>query len=80
MIEILAQTGGVGVMLDYGAKVLLLAGVDRARIRRKVEPDAELISDVRFLRVRGTLGRASCTLFEDDQLVCEAEILFAIQG
>lgn len=80
MIETLAQVGGVGVMVDYGARVLLLAGVDKARIRRKVEPDAELISDVCFLRVRGTLGRASCMLFADEHLVCEAEILFAVQG
>ncbi len=80
MIESLAQLGGIAVLLDerYSRTLPLLGGVERARFRRQVLPGETLEIEITVDRLSTKAGKGHGTIRVEDQLACEAQLLFVI--
>jgi 3-hydroxyacyl-[acyl-carrier-protein] dehydratase len=79
-VETIAQTGAVAVLLipENRGKLLLFAGIDRARFKRIVRPGDRLIIDVEIESFRRNIGRGRGRATVDGDLACSADIMFAI--
>lgn len=80
IIEAMAQVGAVAVLSipEFAGKLALFAGIDKARFRRQVVPGDVLRMEVELLRIRIGLGKGKGTAKVGDELVAEAELLFAL--
>lgn len=80
IIEAMAQVGGVALLSsdDFKGRIVFLTGVDNARFKRQVIPGDVLTMEVEFVKLRGTMGKGHGKVTVGDELVCEADILFAI--
>lgn len=80
IIEAMAQVGAVAVLStpEFTGELALFAGIDKARFRRQVVPGDVLHLDVELLRVRGSLGKGKGIAKVGDEVVAEAELLFAL--
>lgn len=80
IIEAMAQVGAVAVLStpEYAGKLALFAGIDNARFRRQVVPGDVLRLEVELLRIRGSLGKGKGVAKIADNLVAEADLLFAL--
>lgn len=80
IIEALAQVGGVALLKSeqFKGRLAFLTGIDNARFKRQVVPGDQLRLEVEFVRMRGTMGKGHAVATVDGDLVCEADILFAI--
>lgn len=80
IIEAMAQVGGVALLSsdDFKGRIVFLTGVDNARFKRQVIPGDVLTMEVEFTKLRGTMGKGHGRVTVGDELVCEADILFAI--
>lgn len=80
IIEALAQLGCVAMLIkeEYKGMIGLFAGIDSARFKKPVIPGDKLILQVELLKLKGPIGKFKGTATVDDQLACEAELLFAI--
>ncbi|GAA3997443.1 3-hydroxyacyl-ACP dehydratase FabZ [Deinococcus rubellus] len=77
IIEALAQASMFCLPLEEGT-VAYLAGVEKARFKRKVVPGDQLHLHARLDFVRRGLGKTVCRAEVDGVVVAEAEILFAV--
>jgi 3-hydroxyacyl-[acyl-carrier-protein] dehydratase len=79
MIEALAQAGGIlllpEVMGGDGDKLMVLAGVEKARFRRPVTPGDILRLEVEVLQFKSRAARMQGNAYVGDKLVCEALLL-----
>jgi 3-hydroxyacyl-[acyl-carrier-protein] dehydratase len=80
IIEALAQTACVATLSlpELKGKLGLFAGIDNARFKRPVRPGDTLRLEVTLDKLRRVVGRGSGTATVDGQVVCEAELLFAL--
>ncbi|AGL03595.1 3-hydroxyacyl-ACP dehydratase FabZ [Desulfoscipio gibsoniae] len=80
IIEAMAQVGGVAVLSkpEFAGKLALFAGIDKARLRRQVVPGDVLRMEVELLRLRGNFGKGKGIAKVGDDLVAEADLLFAL--
>ncbi len=80
IIEALAQVGGVALLKSeqFKGRLAFLTGIDNARFKRQVVPGDQLRLEVEFVRMRGQMGKGHAIATVDGELVCEADILFAI--
>lgn len=80
IIEALAQTGAVVILSnpDFKGRIAYFAGLKSAKFRKSVLPGDTLRLEVEITRVRGTFGFGQGQAFVKDDLVCEAELMFAI--
>ncbi|MBM7609047.1 3-hydroxyacyl-ACP dehydratase FabZ [Ureibacillus composti] len=80
IIEALAQVGGVALLNSeqFKGRLAFLTGIDNARFKRQVIPGDQLRLEVEFVRLRGSMGKGHAVATVDGELVCEADILFAI--
>jgi len=80
MIEAIAQTGAVAVLMlpQYLGKIVLFAGIDRARFKRIVKPGDILKIEVNISDFRRNIGRASGKATVDGSIACSAEAMFAV--
>jgi len=80
MIEAIAQAGAVAVLMlpQYLGKIILFAGIDRARFKRIVKPGDTLIVEVDILDFRRNIGKASGKATVDGSIACSAEAMFAV--
>ena len=80
IVEMLAQTGGVMLLLPGGSrgKLAYLGGIDKARFRKPVFPGDTLTAHVELLKARGNISWVKATAKVGDKIVCEAELSFAI--
>ncbi|MBQ0139480.1 MAG: 3-hydroxyacyl-ACP dehydratase FabZ [Kurthia sp.] len=80
IIEAMAQVGGIALLSsdDFKGRIVFLTGIDNARFKRQVIPGDVLTMEVEFLKIRGTMGKGHGKVTVGDELVCEADILFAI--
>jgi len=80
IIEAMAQVGAVAVLQtpDFAGKLALFAGIDKARFRRQVVPGDVLRLEAELTRMRGNLGKSKATARVGEDLVAEAELMFAI--
>lgn len=80
MIEAIAQAGAVAVLMlpQFSGKIVLFAGIDKARFKRIVRPEDTLKIEVDILDFRRNIGKAFGKATVDGGLACSAEALFAV--
>lgn len=80
IIEALAQAGGVALLSSeaFKGRLAFLTGIDNARFKRQVVPGDQLKLEVEFVKLRGSMGKGHGIATVDGEIVCEADILFAI--
>ena len=80
IIEMMAQVGGVMLLKPEGnaGKLAYLAGVEKARFRKPVLPGDTITAEITIVRERGNLGWTKAEARVNGDLVCDAEISFAL--
>ena len=80
IVEALAQLGCVAMLIkeEYKNMIGLFAGIDNVRFKKQVVPGDKLELYVELLKLKGPIGKFKAEAKVDDQLVAEAEVLFAI--
>ncbi|MFF5993885.1 3-hydroxyacyl-ACP dehydratase FabZ [Lysinibacillus sp. KU-BSD001] len=80
IVEALAQVGGVALLSveENKGRLAFLTGIDNCRFKRQVTPGDQLLLEVEFIKLRGQMGKGKGIATVDGELVCEAEILFAL--
>lgn len=81
ILEALAQVGAIAVldMEENKGKIGFLAGVDKCRFKREVQPGDQLQLEVEILRMKGPVGKGKGIATVNGETACEAEITFAIK-
>jgi UDP-N-acetylglucosamine acyltransferase len=82
MLESLSQVAAILLLQRTDAPPnmrIYLRGVNDAKFRRQVVPGDRLRLEITLGRVRKSLARAQATAFVGDQIVAEAELLFALR-
>ncbi len=82
IIEMMAQVSGVMLLSlpNHKGKLAYLAGIAKARFRKPVIPGDTLRAEASLIRSRGTMGVVKAEARVDGILVCEAELMFALQS
>ncbi|PWA11865.1 3-hydroxyacyl-[acyl-carrier-protein] dehydratase FabZ [Pueribacillus theae] len=80
IVEALAQVGGVAMLVkpENKGKLGFFAGIDKCRFKKQVKPGDQLKLDVEIIRAKGVMVKGKGIATVDGELVCEAEIMFAI--
>ena len=80
IVEALAQVGAVAILKkeENRGRLAFFAGIDSCRFKRQVKPGDQLRLEVEMVRLRGSLGKAKAVATADGEMVCEAEIMFAL--
>lgn len=81
ILEALAQVGAVLVLSkeENKGKIALFAGIDKCRMRRQVEPGDTLRLEIEVIKLKGPIGKCKAQAFVDENLACEAELMFAME-
>ena len=80
IVEAMAQAGGV-LMLSKSenrGKIAYLVSVNNARFRKMVLPGDTLTMEVTVVKMKSKIGLVDCVAKVNDQEVCNAEIMFAL--
>ena len=79
-IEALAQVGGVALLSleENRDKLPLFDGVDKVRFRGVVRPGDTLHLSTKLTKKRGDFGFGTGVAKVNDEIVCEAELMFAL--
>lgn len=80
MVEAIAQTAGCAAMSanDFGDKLALFGGIDKARFRRQAMGGDTLMLNATLDRMSARAGRASGTAIINGETACSADMLFVI--
>ncbi len=80
IIEALAQVGAVAALSlpENKGKIVLFAGVDNFRFRAPVFPGDSLHLEVKFSKMRGSIGKGTAKATVEGKTVAEGELTFAI--
>ena len=80
IVEALAQTGAVAIlsMEENCGKTAYFAEINRARFKKKVVPGDVLPLPTELIRQKGPIGIGSATASVRGEVVCTAELTFAI--
>ncbi len=80
IVEAMAQVGAVAVLSvpENKGKIVLFAGIDRLRFRRPVFPGDTLRLEVKFTKMRGSIGKGTAKATVEGKTVAEGELTFAI--
>ncbi len=80
IIESLAQVGAVIILSDeqFKGKIAYFTGIKSAKFRKSVLPGDKLILKCEITKLRGVFGFGDAKAYVNDDLVCEAELSFAI--
>jgi 3-hydroxyacyl-[acyl-carrier-protein] dehydratase len=80
LVESMAQCGAVAVLADerYAGKLPLFGGVERARFRRQVLPNNEIILECTMTHLSARGGKGSGRALVDGKVVAEADLLFVV--
>lgn len=82
IVESMAQVGGFlmyHTVEDAENKIPFFAGIDKAKFRKPVKPGDRLKVKAEVLRSRNRITKISAEGYVEDQLVAEAELMFALQ-
>jgi 3-hydroxyacyl-[acyl-carrier-protein] dehydratase len=79
-VETIAQAGATAVLIlpENKGKLVLFAGIDKARFKRIVKPGDELIIEVEIESFRRNIGKGKGRATVDGELACAADIMFAL--
>ena len=83
IIEAMAQAAALLGCISMDEKpddgsIYYLVGVDKARLKKIVEPGDQIIFKVKFIKVRKNIWRFAVTATVDDQVVASAELLTTV--
>lgn len=80
IVESLAQLGAVAILSleENKGKIAYFAGINKARFRRKVIPGDTLNLEIEIIKTKGTVGIGKAVAKVNDDVACEAELMFAI--
>lgn len=81
IVEALAQVGAVAMLKkeENKGRLAFFTGIDNCRFKRQVKPGDQLRLEVEIIRIKGPIGKGKGTATVDGELVCEAEIMFALK-
>jgi len=79
-LESIAQLGAVlvGAMPEGQGKIGVFLGIDNARFRKMVVPGDRMDIKVELLKLKRSIGKFTGEITVNEELVCEAEMMFAI--
>ncbi len=79
-VETIAQAGATAVLIlpENKGKLVLFAGIDKARFKRIVKPGDKLIIEVEIESFRRNIGKGKGRATVDGELACAADIMFAL--
>ena len=79
-VETIAQVGAVAVLMlpENKNKLMLFAGIDKARFKRLVKPGDKLEIEVELTDFRRNIGKAKGKATVDGEIACAVEIMFAV--
>jgi beta-hydroxyacyl-ACP dehydratase FabZ len=81
MIEAMAQVGGCLVvqgMEKRNEKLIFFMGIEKARFRKPVRPGDQLRIEMVVDRLKSRVGKLDGKIYVEDQIVCEAKIMFSL--
>ena len=80
ILEAMAQVGAVALLSvpENRGKLALFGGVKNARFKRPVVPGDVLEMECRLTRRLGPVGIGECSATVDGEVVCTAELTFAL--
>ncbi len=80
IIETIAQVGAVSLLMmpENKGKLVLFAGIDKARFKKIVKPGDKLEIEVEMGSFRKSIGKAKGKAMVDGKIACITEIMFAI--
>lgn len=80
IVETIAQAGAVSVLMlpENKGKLVLFAGIDKARFRRIVKPGDELAVEVEMESFKRNIGKAKGRAMVGNDIACTADIMFAL--
>jgi len=81
MIEAMAQVGGCLVfegMEERDEKLVFFMGIEKARFRKPVRPGDQLRIEMVVDRLKSRVGKLDGKIYVEDQIVCEAKIMFSL--
>lgn len=81
IVEALAQVGAFLVLKkeENRGKIVLFAGIDGCRFKRKVLPGDQLRLEIEVTRFKGIVGKCKARATVDGELACEAELMFVLE-
>ncbi|CAM4164927.1 (3R)-hydroxymyristoyl-ACP dehydratase [Lederbergia lenta] len=81
IVEALAQVGAVAMLIkeENRGRLAFFAGIDKCRFKRQVKPGDQLLLEVEIIRIKGPIGKGKAVASVDGEVVCEAEITFALE-
>ena len=82
ILEAMAQVGAVAVLSlpEMRGKTAYFGGVKNARFKKKVTPGDRMEMTCTLVKRRGPVGIGQATATVDGEVVCTAELTFAIGG
>ena len=82
ILEAMAQVGAVAILSlpEMRGKTAYFGGVKNARFKKKVTPGDRLEMTCTLVKRRGPVGIGQATATVDGEVVCTAELTFAIGG
>jgi len=80
IVEAIAQAGAIAVLMlqENKGKLVLFAGIDKARFKRIVRPGDELVIEVEMENFKRNVGKARGRAMVGDDIACTADIMFAL--
>jgi 3-hydroxyacyl-[acyl-carrier-protein] dehydratase len=80
IVEAMAQVGAVAVLSvpENKGKIVLFAGIDGLRFRGPVFPGDTLRLEVKFTKMRGSIGKGAAKATVEGKTVAQGELTFAI--
>ena len=80
IVETIAQAGAVLALMmpENKGKLVLFAGIDRARFKRIVKPGDELTVKVELENFKRNIGKAKGMAMVGNDTACTVEIMFAL--
>jgi 3-hydroxyacyl-[acyl-carrier-protein] dehydratase len=80
IIETIAQVGAVSLLMmpENKGKLVLFAGIDKARFKKIVKPGDKLEIEVEMGSFRKNIGKAKGKAMVGGKIACITEIMFAI--
>ncbi|KGX90972.1 3-hydroxyacyl-ACP dehydratase FabZ [Pontibacillus marinus] len=80
VVEALAQVGAVAMLKkeENRGRLAFFTGIDKCRFKRQVVPGDTLTLEVEIVRAKASIGKGKAKATVDGELVCEAEIMFAL--
>jgi UDP-3-O-[3-hydroxymyristoyl] N-acetylglucosamine deacetylase/3-hydroxyacyl-[acyl-carrier-protein] dehydratase len=80
MVEAMAQVAGVVVLSNsaFAGKLAFFMSVDGVKFRKVVEPGDQVVMEVEITKARSRVAQAKGVCKVDGEIVCEAEMGFAL--